>query len=336
MHQTVGIFFVSYGLDTTSTLEHVADTFRFYFFDPKHSRPAEIPLFLRVSWCSLFFIRDLSEIFLDAHVETCSCFRDARGKFHDGRLERPRKRWNSIAGHQEWKADVRFWNNFLNVFCFVFNETGKGYGTQFERHRLEIVFVIESSAWLCLFCRWDQFLLCPRLTHSWCFSGVSKTTTKTTTTATTGSYIFFIWRDQFVLCSGLRLLHFFMKRSWFCRQQQQFLYRHSPVSLWQTAAYEPIETYLGSPCFLFLFLQKLFQTDFRESRMEGIGEQQERWFHLVDCSISVSLCFFFAPLCVLCFFICLCVFCQIMRGYAWEFANHLTGWFFLLVTPKKC
>ena len=184
----LGIFFVSYGLDTTSTLEHVADTFRFYFFDPKHSRPAEIPLFLRVSWCSLFFIRDLSEIFLDAHVGTCSCFRDARGKFHDGRLKRPRKRWNSIAGHQEWKADVRFWNNFLNVF-FVFNETGKGYGTQFERHRLEIVFVIESSAWLCLSCRWDQFLLCPRLTHSWCFSGVS-----TTTTTTTGSYILFIWQ----------------------------------------------------------------------------------------------------------------------------------------------
>ena len=64
----LGIFFVSYGLDTTSTLEHVADTFRFYFFDPKHSRPAEIPLFLRVSWCSLFFIRDLSEIFLDPHL----------------------------------------------------------------------------------------------------------------------------------------------------------------------------------------------------------------------------------------------------------------------------
>ena len=49
--------------------------------------------------------------------------------------------------------------------------------------------------------------------------------------------------------------------------------------------------------------------------MEGIGEQQERWFHLVDCSISVSLCFFFAPLCVLYFFICLYVFvrlCQVM------------------------
>ena len=122
------------------------------------------------------------------------------------------------------------------MFFFVFNETGKGYGTQFERHRLEIVFVIESSAWLCLSCRWDQFLLCPRLTHSWCFSGVSKTTT--TTTATTGSYIFFIWRDQFVLCSGLRLLYLFhMKRSWFCQEQQQFLYRHSPVSLWQTAAH---------------------------------------------------------------------------------------------------
>ena len=28
----LGIFFVSYGLDLTSTVEHVADTFRFHFF----------------------------------------------------------------------------------------------------------------------------------------------------------------------------------------------------------------------------------------------------------------------------------------------------------------
>ena len=321
----------------------------FSFFDPKNSRPAEIPLcsasflmlillyhrsFRDLSWSSSFRDASLSEIFqrsfLTLMLRPVHVSEMPAGSFmmvdssvpENGETASPATR----NGRLMWDFKIIF----KMFFFYVFNETGKGYGTQFERHRLEIVFVIESSAWLCLSCRWDQFLLCPRLTHSWCFSGVPKTTT----TATTGSYIFFHMMGPICVVFWVEALISFSyeKKLILSRTTTVPVSTLSCISLTNSCLWAHWDLD-GLTLFPVSVSPKVVSNRFqriKDGRHWGAAGKVVSSCGLLHlCVFVFLLCAF---VCVVLFYMPVCV-CQIMRGYAWEFANHLTGWFFLLITP---
>ena len=183
-----------------------------------------------------------------------------------------------------------------------------------ESHRLEIVFVIESSAWLCLFCWWDQFLLCPRLTHSWCFSGVS-------TTTTTGSYILFIWQavtfdnnnniDGTSLCCVLdwgSYIFFIWKEAGFVKNNNSscidtLLYLSDKQLLMS-----PLRPTWAHPVSCFCFSKSCFKQISENQGWKALGSSRKGGF-ILWIAPSLCLCVSSLRLCVCCTFLyaCMCL-----------------------------